>query len=67
MGTKEVRFDEYCKKCVHYEKRESEDPCFDCLDQGWNYDSHKPILFEEKESETKAQTRNQNEVANQEG
>lgn len=49
MATKEVRFDEYCPKCVNYEKSESEDPCWDCLNQGWNYDSHKPLYFEEKE------------------
>lgn len=51
MNTKEVRFDIYCKKCKHYNKSESEDPCFDCLDQGWNEDSYKPIYFEDKENE----------------
>ena len=49
MSTKEVRFDLYCNKCKHWEKSEAEDPCWDCLDQGWNDDSHKPIRFEEKE------------------
>ena len=48
MGQKEVWFYEYCKKCVNYEKSEAEDPCWDCLNQGWNYDSHKPINYEEK-------------------
>lgn len=48
-ATKEVRFDIYCKTCKHWEKEESEDPCWDCLDQGWNEDSHKPIKWEEKE------------------
>lgn len=52
MATKEVHFDEYCKLCKHYEKREHEDPCFDCLNQGWNEDSHKPILFEEASGST---------------
>lgn len=47
MSIKEVRFDVYCKICKHYEKREDEDPCYDCLDQGWNEDSHKPIKYEE--------------------
>ena len=46
-STKEVRFDIYCEKCKHYEKRENEDPCFQCLDQGWNIDSHKPIMYDE--------------------
>lgn len=48
MGVKEVKFDEYCKKCEYYEKSEAEDPCWDCLNQGWNYDSNKPVYFEEK-------------------
>ena len=47
MATKEVRFDEFCPKCKHWDKRENEDPCFDCLNQGWNEDSHKPIFFED--------------------
>ena len=57
MATKEVLFNEYCPKCKHYEKLPSEDPCWDCLNQGWNYDSHKPIKFEadeEKEKEKSA-------------
>lgn len=49
MATKEVRFDKYCKNCKHYEKSEDQDPCWDCLDQGWNEDSHKPIRFEDKD------------------
>ena len=47
MATKEVRFDLYCKTCAHLDKDPSEDPCWDCLNQGFNYDSHKPILYEE--------------------
>lgn len=54
MATKEVRFDEYCKLCKHYEKAATEDPCWDCLNQGWNYDSHKPIEFEEAEKKEKS-------------
>lgn len=44
--TKEVRFDIYCKRCKSKDKRENEDPCWDCLESGFNYDSHKPINFE---------------------
>ena len=50
MALKEVRFDEYCQKCKHLEKDAAEDPCWDCLNQGWNYDSHKPIMYEEDEN-----------------
>lgn len=49
MSTKEVRFDLYCKDCKHYEKSEADDPCWDCLNQSWNEDSHKPIRFEKGE------------------
>lgn len=48
-GYKEVRFDEYCKKCKHYELRETEDPCFTCLEDPINLYSHKPVKYEEKE------------------
>lgn len=56
MAIKEVRFDIYCSKCKHSDKTESEDPCWDCLNQGWNIDSHKPEFFEEKEKEEKKTT-----------
>lgn len=47
MSIKEVRFDQYCPSCVHYQKSEAEDPCYECLDQGWNDDSRKPINYKE--------------------
>ena len=49
MQTKEVRFDIYCKQCKHYEKKETEDPCWECLNNNWNENSHKPVLFDEKD------------------
>lgn len=48
MSIKEVRFDRYCPLCAHYQKSEAEDPCYECLDQGWNDDTHKPINYKEK-------------------
>lgn len=47
--TKEVYYNIYCPACMHYEKGEEEDPCHDCLNQGWNYNSHKPIRFDAAE------------------
>ena len=41
----------FCHKCQYEEKKESEDPCYDCLGQGYNVDSHKPINFKEKINE----------------
>lgn len=51
--TKEVYFNEWCDKCqygkIPEDKIKETDPCWNCLTQGWNYDSHKPIAFKEKE------------------
>lgn len=44
---REVRFDEYCKKCTHSEKREDEDPCWECLENPVNEHSRKPVYFKE--------------------
>lgn len=44
-----VHFGEYCPKCEHYPKSESEDPCWECLDTPMNSWSHKPVYFKEKE------------------
>lgn len=44
-----VEFETYCPKCEHYEKTESEDPCWDCLGITSNANSRKPIAFKKKE------------------
>lgn len=49
--TKEVRFDEYCKDCEHYELEETEDPCNECLNEPCNINSHKPVFWKGKENE----------------
>lgn len=48
-GYKEVYFEEYCHKCKHEKLKESEDPCFECLSEVTNLNSHKPVKFEAKE------------------
>lgn len=58
MAIKIVEFDKWCYKCNYFEKREDEDPCCDCLNQGWNEDSHKPIRFKEKSEEDKIRKQN---------
>ena len=45
--TKEVFFHEYCPKCKHKDTVETDDPCNECLDNGANLDSHKPVNFKE--------------------
>lgn len=44
---KEVLFFRYCKMCKHFHKKEDEDPCYDCLKDHHNPDSHRPTYFEE--------------------
>lgn len=44
----EVLFNQYCKKCKHYGKKEAEEPCFECLEEPLNFETRKPIKFEEK-------------------
>ena len=50
MNTKEVKFNEYCDKCVNKNTDEYEMPCDECLEYGYNEDSHKPIHFKEVEN-----------------
>lgn len=46
--TKEVDFETFCKTCK-YEKADAvSDPCNECLAQGWNEDSRKPICYKER-------------------
>lgn len=45
---KEVYFDKYCASCVHSDTLESEDPCFECLDEPVNVESHKPVNWKER-------------------
>lgn len=47
-GYKEVLFDKYCKLCQHKDKKETEDPCWDCLNEPGNLNSHKPVKYEER-------------------
>ena len=45
----EVYFDVYCKKCKYAELDGWKDPCNDCLSEGMNDGSHKPVCYEEAE------------------
>lgn len=44
---KEVYFGAYCPKCVHKDVAEADEPCFDCLAEPANVDSHKPVKWVE--------------------
>lgn len=43
--TKEVYYSEWCKNCKYRDLDETHDPCNECLTQGWNMDSHRPINY----------------------
>lgn len=47
---KEVFFFEWCKKCQYDKQPEDKDPCWDCLNEPMNIESHKPVHFKEKEN-----------------
>lgn len=49
LNLKEVYFNEYCHKCVHHLKAENEEPCDECLTKFYQWASHKPFCFREKE------------------
>lgn len=42
---KEVWYWMYCKHCKYANTPESEDPCNECLTEGSNENSHKPINY----------------------
>ena len=44
---KEVYFNYFCCSCKYAPRKESKDPCNDCLNQPWNTASHKPVNYEE--------------------
>lgn len=45
---KEAYFHEYCKKCKFENVDDVKDPCNECLEQPYNFNSHKPINFKDK-------------------
>ena len=47
MNTKEVLFYKFCSKCEHKDVKETDIPCDECLEYGYNEDSTKPIHFKE--------------------
>lgn len=45
---KEVYFNLYCDSCKYKDLDESHDPCDECLENGANLYSHKPVKWKEK-------------------
>lgn len=44
----EVDFKKYCETCKYEKLEEKFDPCNECLENGYNLNSHKPMMWEEK-------------------
>lgn len=40
-----------CRQCAHWEKQESEDPCWECLATSGRIDSTTPINFVKEEND----------------
>ena len=47
--TKIVHFHEYCRKCAYKDRKEDEDPCYECVEDPVAPYSHKPRRYKEKE------------------
>lgn len=45
-----VEFHSWCKRCKHFDKDENDDPCNECLNNGGNVESRRPVMFEEEKS-----------------
>lgn len=43
---REVNFEKYCKTCKYEDRPEKCDPCNDCLAEGVNANSEKPVYWE---------------------
>lgn len=43
--TKEVYYNYWCRQCKYRDTEEIQDPCNECLTQGFNIDSHRPINY----------------------
>lgn len=39
----------WCNKCKYKNIEDTEDPCYECLNEPVNIDSRKPVYFEDKE------------------
>lgn len=50
---KEVDFYKYCKLCKYKDYNAVDTPCYECLCEAVNIDSHKPVRFEEASGKRK--------------
>lgn len=55
---KEVYFNEFCSKCVNRDTPDTEEPCNECLTFPAREDSHKPVMYEERNGQSRHQGSN---------
>lgn len=53
----EVDFNTYCKLCKHKDVLETDDPCNECLEQGYNYNTSKPVNYKEASKKDSVRSR----------
>lgn len=46
---KEVYFHEYCKTCKYEKTKDTDEPCYECLGESLNWNTHRPVKYEKKE------------------
>ena len=46
----EVRFDIYCKNCIHKDKKENEIPCYYCMQRSVRSYSERPEYYVSKDN-----------------
>lgn len=60
MADKFVDFYKYCNECKFKDNSEEQDPCYDCLAEPVNEDSHKPMYFKPADIVNKRSNKNEN-------
>lgn len=47
---KEVYFHKYCTSCRHKDVKNTDKPCDGCLSEPINWNTHRPVKYEKKET-----------------
>jgi hypothetical protein len=46
-----VDFGEHCPKCKHLALKENEPPCDECMEEGTNFETSKPVRWESTDAQ----------------
>jgi len=53
-----VEFEKYCDTCKHKDVASKDEPCYECLDNPVNLNSHKPVKWEESDKNKSKEAKN---------